>query len=142
MRNDGAQNSLSDYMEPRKVLLVCSGICKEVENCLQQAGCRVTKVDQGRAAVNRARHEMLDTAVLISTGPDMDLAETALNLRDINPSIAIIFVADRQGGDQEADPTDAIAHAIPKAKVLTTIELGPYLDSPEWNVHPVPKPPR
>jgi DNA-binding NarL/FixJ family response regulator len=136
-----AQNSLSDYVEPRKVLLVCSVICKEVENRLQRAGCHVTKVDHGAAAVNRARHETLDAAVLISTGPDMDLAETALNLRDINPSIAIIFVAGRQG-DDETDPTDAVAHAIPRAKVLTTGELVEYLDSLEWNFHPLPKPPR
>jgi PleD family two-component response regulator len=120
-----AQNSLSDYVEPRKVLLVCSVICKEVENRLQRAGCHVTKVDHGAAAVNRARHETLDAAVLISTGPDMDLAETALNLRD-----------------DETDPTDAVAHAIPRAKVLTTGELEEYLDSLEWNFHPLPKPPR
>lgn len=95
----------------------------------------MTRVDQSAAAVNRARHESLDAAVLISTGPEMDLAETALNLRDVNPSIAIIFVADRQGCDEEAGLTDAIVHAIPKARVLTTIELGPYFESPEWSAH-------
>ena len=133
--NNDTRKALSAYVESRKVLLVCSGICNEVENCLQQAGCQVTKVDQSAAAVNRARHEALDAAVLVSTGPEMDVAETALNLRDVNPSIAIIFVAGRQGCDEEAGLTDAIAHAIPKAKVLTTIELGHYFESPEWSVH-------
>ncbi len=99
----------------------------------------MTKVDQGSAAMNRARHEALDAAILISTGPEMDLAETALNLRDINPSMTIIFVADLQAENQEADQTDAIAHAIPKATVLTAGELGLYLDSPEWNAHSVTK---
>jgi len=123
-------------VESIKVLLVCSEICKEVENCLHEAGCHVSKVDRGAAAVNQARHEKLDAAVLISTGPEMDLAETALNLRDINPSIAIIFIAGRQSRDREAAPTDAIAHAIPRAKVLAKGELGDYLDSPEWKAHP------
>ena len=113
--------------------MVCNEICNEVENCLQQAGCHVTKVDQGDMAVKRARHEILDAAVLISTGPEMDLAETALNLRDINPSIVIIFIAGRSS-NEGADPTDTIAHAIPRAKVLTTNELGQYLVSPEWHV--------
>jgi len=129
-------------VESRNVLLVCNGMCNDVENCLRQAGCQVTKVDRGAAAVNQVRHETLDTAVLISTGPEMDLAETALNLRDINPSIAIIFIADRQGRSEDEGPTDAIAHAIPKAIVLTAVELGHYLDSPHWHAHPVPKVPR
>ena len=93
----------------------------------------MSKVDQGDIAVKQARHEILDAAVLISTGPDMDLVETALNLRDINPSIVIIFIADRRSHER-ADPMDAIAHAIPRAKVLTAMELGQYLDSAEWHV--------
>jgi DNA-binding response OmpR family regulator len=120
-------------VDSRKVLLVCSEVCKEVENCLLQAGCHVTKVDHGDMAVKRARHEMLAAAVLISTGPEMDLVETALNLRDINPSIVIIFIADRCSHER-ADPMDAIAHAIPRAKVLTTIELGQYFVTPDWHV--------
>jgi DNA-binding response OmpR family regulator len=111
-----------------------------VETCLEEAGCHITKVNRGAAAVNQARHETLDAAVLISTGPEMDLAEIALNLRDINPSIAIIFISGHHSRDEEADPTDAIAHAIPRAKVLAKGELGHYLDSPEWKSHPGLKP--
>jgi len=119
-------------VDSRNVLLVCSGICQEVENCLQQAGCHVTRVNRGSAAVIQARHETLDAAVLISTESEMDLAEIALNLRDINPSIAIIFVSSHHTRSEDADPTDAIAHAIPRATVLRKGELGNYLDSPEW----------
>lgn len=129
-------------MEPRRVLLVCNQICKEVENYLHHAGCQVTRVSRGTAAVDRARHETLDAAVLISTGPEMDLAETALNLRDIKPSIAIVIIADRQSAVEEADQTGAIAHAVPRIRVLTVDELGHYLDSPEWNAQLTFKPTR
>jgi hypothetical protein len=89
------------------------------------------KVNDGGAAVSRARHEHLDATILISTGKDMDLAETALNLRDINPAVEIIILVNKESTREEAAQTDAVAHAIPKTRILTTHELNGYLVSPQ-----------
>jgi hypothetical protein len=111
----------------KRVLLVCAADCREVEECLTRAQCFVVKVDKGTTAVDCARRENLDGTILISTGKEMDLAETALNLADVNPSLDIIIVVASKHAEEEAASADAIAHAIPKAKVLTDTELSDYL---------------
>jgi DNA-binding response OmpR family regulator len=108
----------------KKLLLVGSDAYPRVEQRLLRAGCRVVKVNDGVAAVERARHESLRAAVLISTGRGMDLAETALTLRDIAPSLEIIILADRRPIEE-----DAVLRAIPKTKILTQSELNNYLES-------------
>ena len=79
----------------------------------------------------KLRHEVIDAAVLISTGREMDLTETALTLRDINASVEIIVLMDPSGTGDEAARTDVVAHAIPKAKLLTASELNNYFAPPE-----------
>jgi len=90
-------------------------------------------VDHGAAAVERAKHESLGAAVLISTGSEMNLAETALNLRDIHPSIEIIIVADRK----PIEEIDAVLRAISKTKTLTQSELNSYSAASKRMTQPV-----
>src|SRR5262245_48930852 len=111
---------------PQKILLVGSRSSEHVEELFVRAGHYVIKVDDGIAAVECARHESLRTAVLITTGRGMDLAETALTLRDIVPSLEIIILADRKHAE-ETEQTDAVSRAIPKAKIFTQSELNSYL---------------
>jgi DNA-binding response OmpR family regulator len=108
----------------QKVLLVGSNACAYLEELFVRGGWRVVKVDEGAAAVERARREALSAAVLISTGRGMDLAETALTLRDIAPLLEIIILADRK-----LTEGDAVLRAIPKTKILTQSELNDYLES-------------
>jgi DNA-binding NarL/FixJ family response regulator len=119
-------------VDSRKVLLVCSPQCGQVEDQLLRAGYYVTKVDEGTAAIERAKHQPLNAAVLISTGKEMDLAETVLNLRDVNPDVEIIIVAGAHHSEERAGQTAAIVRALPDTTVVTPGELDRHLASLPW----------
>ena len=104
-----------------KTLLVCSESCEEVENCLTRAGCSVTKVSDGDRAVDKIRRATFDAAVLVSTGKEMDLAETVFNLRDIRSSMEIVIVADC--ADASANVIGEIATTVPNTIVVNLHEL-------------------
>jgi DNA-binding NarL/FixJ family response regulator len=119
-------------VDSRKVLLVCSPQCGQVEDQLLRAGYYVTKVDEGTAAIEQAKHQPLNAAVLISTGKEMDLAETVLNLRDVNPNVEIIIVAGAHHSEERAGETAAIVRALPETTVVTPEELDRHLASLTW----------
>lgn len=113
----------------KSVLLVCAVDCGKLEEPLARGGCFVTRVDNGIEAISRAKHQDLDAAVLVSTGKEMDLAEVALNLSDIKPSLEIILVA-QQSGEKDAAQINAVARAIPHVRMLTIQGLNDYLGLP------------
>jgi DNA-binding response OmpR family regulator len=122
--------------EPKKVLLVCAPECTRIEDRLLHAGCLVTKVAHGTAAVESIKHGAINAVILISTGSEMDLTETALNLRDVNASAEIIILADRETAEEKVREANTIAHVIPKTKVLTMSQLDDYLKSARWQANP------
>jgi CheY-like chemotaxis protein len=113
----------------KRVLLVCSRGCASVEENLRHAGYRVTKVTDGAGAIERAKHQPLNAAVLISTGTEMDLAETALNLKDINSTVEIIIVNGLDNAEEKAAQTAAIVQALPETTVVPISEFDRYLAS-------------
>lgn len=117
----------------KRVLLVCAWRHLELENLLESAGCAVLKAANGSDALFRARHEKLDGIILVSVTSDMDLTETALNLRDIDPDLRIIVIAEGNGRREETIQVASIVRAIPGARILSKDELNTYLTSPEWN---------
>jgi hypothetical protein len=121
----------------KKVLLVCSRGCDRVEDNLRHAGYRVIKVADGAVAIERARHERLNAAVLISTGTRMDLAETALNLKDINSTVDIVIVVGSDVAGEKTAETAAIVRALPETSVVTIGEFDRYLASRESKGKPV-----
>jgi hypothetical protein len=64
----------------------------------------------------------------MSTSGEMDLAETALTLMDIQPSLEIIILLDRTPNREDMTAqVAAVARAIPKSRILTKGDLNMYL---------------
>jgi PleD family two-component response regulator len=112
----------------KRVLLVCAADCSELEARLVRGGCSTATVNNAAEAMLRAKHESIDTVLLVSTGKEMDTAETALNLSDINSSLDIIIIVERKRSEQQAAQTDVIQHAIPQTRILTIQQLSQYLN--------------
>jgi PleD family two-component response regulator len=110
-----------------KTLLVCAESCDAVEKCLTSAGCAVTKVCGGDRAVRQMRREIFDTAVVVSTGQEMDLAETVFNLRDIRSSMEIVIVTD--SADARGSVIRKIAVTVPKIITLNLHGLEVLLEA-------------
>jgi DNA-binding NtrC family response regulator len=121
---------VSTFSLPRrfgKILVVSSQGCAEVERYLADAGCLLTKVRDGTKALRKIRREIFDTAILLSTGKQMDLVETILNLRDIRPSMPMIVLIDPANSESNA----AAQAIIPEVPVFTVTEFQTHLESIE-----------
>jgi len=116
-----------DLSRVDKIMLVCSEACDEVGKCLLDAGCWVIKLSSGQAAVSRAQRENFDAAVLVSTGKVMDLAETVLNLRDLNESMQIVVVAEQGTTKNNSFAKALLAHPFPGIQLLTVAQLASQL---------------
>jgi 5S rRNA maturation endonuclease (ribonuclease M5) len=110
-----------------KALLVCEEGCPEVEGWISEAAAAVVRVCKGDSAVRRVRREFFDVTVVISTGKEMDLAETVFNLRDIKSSMEIIIVADCS--DASGSMIGNIAKTVPNTVVVNRQALQ-YLRVP------------
>jgi DNA-binding response OmpR family regulator len=111
-----------------KALLVCSSNCGAVRECLAHGGCEITEARDGKSAVAKARRAIFDAAVIVSTGTEMDLAETVFNLRDVRSSMEIVIVpgGDEMGGEIIGE----IAAAVPNVVVADIGALRALLEMP------------
>jgi DNA-binding response OmpR family regulator len=88
----------------------------------------VTKVSNGDRAVDRIRRGTFDSVILVSTGRKMDLVETILTLRDINPGTPIVVVIDPVRRKPNETAQEIISQAVPRVSMFTIAELQNRLD--------------
>lgn len=114
-------------MTSKNILLVCSDRSHAAEGRLRATGCKITKVADGRSAVSLTKRYGFDAAVLISTGTEMDVTETALNLRDVNPPMPIFIIAEKSESGRKLLSRSHVAELIPKTITLGIRELTNFL---------------
>jgi len=114
-----------------KTLLVSSEAGGPVATSLTAAGRLFTRVRDGAEALRRVHDEQFDLVVVVSTGKEMDLVETVLNLRDIRPSVPLIALSDP--ADPARDPAieNILSLAIPEVAILTVEQFQNGLKSTE-----------
>lgn len=110
-----------------KIMLVGADNNHILERRFQAAGCRVTKVPDNGAALDRARHEVFDATVLVSSGSLISVAETIFNLRDLNSSMAIIIVVGRLGRPANRFLRQLLQHPIEGTQFVTRRQLQKQL---------------
>lgn len=111
-----------------RALLVCSRRCAEVETRLAEIGCRLKKARNGNEALGSVRRQTFDMAILLSTGEQMDLVETILNLRDIRPSMPVIVLMDPVSSAPTASAQAILARAAPEVPIFNLPQLLTHLD--------------
>ena len=109
-----------------KTLLVSTTPRNDVQQCLRAAGTNVIVAQNGPEAIRRAEHATFDMAVIVSTGPYMDLIETYLNIRELKPSMEIVLLAQDEAHAEE-QTANRIATCFARTHALTVEGLADYL---------------
>ena len=106
-----------------RILLVGPDDKQILERRFRGTGCLVFKASDNAAALDHARHEIVSTAVLISRGSLINVAETIFNLRDLNASMEIIVLVDRLGKQSNRFLRQMLEHPIECTQILTRRQL-------------------
>ena len=114
-------------MDPstRKIMVVCSEFNDNLAPDSARDGWRLIWVYDGKTAISKVRREKFDMIVLLSTGKEMDVTETLLNLRDIRESMPIVVVTEPHEVEKSLVPN----LTFPNAKVVSVQGLGNFIES-------------
>jgi len=114
-------------MDPstRKIMVVCSDFNDNLATDSARDGWRLIWVYDGKTAISKVRREKFDMIVLLSTGKEMDVTETLLNLRDIRESMPIVVVTEPHEVEKSLVPN----LTFPNAKVVSVQGLGNLIES-------------
>ncbi|MGN6735303.1 MAG: hypothetical protein ACTHMB_25535, partial [Candidatus Binatia bacterium] len=80
-------------------------------------------------AIARAQQEFFDAALLISTGEEMDLAETVFNLSDVSGATELIILSDQTNTATSPISKELLAELVSSASVMTTQDLQSHLSA-------------
>lgn len=104
-------------------MLVGSDRGQILERRITAAGFRVVRVNDGKNAIEHARREPLDVALLIASESLISVAETIFNLRDLNRAMEIIVVVNRFQGRSNRFLRQLLEHPIEGTRILTRRQL-------------------
>lgn len=110
-------------------MLVGSDPNQILEKRFKAAGYQVLKVNDNQSAIDYVRREVLDTAVLVSHGSLINVAEAIFNLRDLNRSLEIIVLVDRLGNHPNRFMRQLLDHPIEGTRILTRRQLQKRLQA-------------
>lgn len=116
-------SSATDDRKPGKMMLVGLDQSRILERRFKAAGYQVLTVADSLTAIEHARREPLDTAVLVPTGSLVNVADTVFNLRDLNRSVEIIILVNRLGPRSGRFLRPLLEHPIERTRVLTRRQL-------------------
>jgi len=106
-------------------MVVCSEFNDNLATNSARDGWRLIWAYDGKSAISKARREKFDMIVLLSTGKEMDVTETLLNLRDIRESIPIVVVTEPHEVEKSLGPN----LTLPSARVVSVQGLGNLIES-------------
>jgi hypothetical protein len=110
-------------MRLQKIMVVGSEIPEPLNRILSKANTKVRHVLDGSTAIACAHHESFDAALLISTGEEMDLAETIFNLSDVSGAMELIILSDQSETVNSPIPKELLPELVSSASVMTTQDL-------------------
>ncbi len=111
----------------KKMMVVCSDIHDDLESHLVWEGWNVIWVYDAKAAIAKARRESFNLTMLISTGKEMDVTETLLNLRDIRRSMPIVVVTETGDGHEDFSRQEFVS--LSNTKVLPRSAINSFVSS-------------
>ena len=106
----------------KKMMVVCSDFRDDLESQLVWEGWNVVWAYDAKTAIAKARRERFNLTVLISTGKEMDVTETLLNLRDIRRSMPIVVVAETGDGNEDLARQEFVPLSNTKVLPLSAID--------------------
>ena len=101
-------------------MLICTENACEHENQLAAAGCEIIHATDGESAIDQIRLAPFDATVIVSTGKNMDIVETALNLRELRPAMPIIVVNESENSAEIRESTIGLG---PQVKLVKSSEI-------------------
>jgi DNA-binding NtrC family response regulator len=110
-----------------KMMIVCSDRVDDLKSNLVWRDWKVIWVRDAKTAIAKVRRERIHLAVLISTGAEMDVTETLLNLRDIRRSMPIVVVS--QTGDDNEHLARQQFVPLSNTKVLPLSAIDSFVSS-------------
>lgn len=114
-----------------KIILIGVDRKQIVEKRFQAAGCEVVRAMDHDIALEVTRHQLFDTAVLLSQGSLLNAAETVFNLRDLNRSMEIIILVERRVKNSNRFLQQLLDHPIKGTNIMTRRQLQKQLQTPD-----------
>jgi 5S rRNA maturation endonuclease (ribonuclease M5) len=112
-----------------RIMLVGSDPNQVLEKRFKAAGYQVLKANDNQSAIDYVRREALDTAVFVSQGSLINVAEAIFNLRDLNRTMEIIVLVDRLGRHPGRFLRQLLEHPIERTRILTRRQLQKQLQT-------------